>query len=98
MCFVLLYGMYPFEAPRQSMTANRGEAFMKRSQALLLGVALIAAVGAVSAQVAVGAHSQPIRVDISAQPLGDALNAFAKQTRMQVVLYSQVGKGIVAPH
>ncbi len=35
--------------------------------------------------------------NIESQPLGDALNAFAQQSGLQVVFYSAIGEGLVAP-
>ncbi|HEU4625438.1 MAG TPA: TonB-dependent receptor [Steroidobacteraceae bacterium] len=44
------------------------------------------------------AHEPPlIALDIKPQPLGDALNELAKQSRLQIVLFTQVGEGISAP-
>jgi outer membrane receptor protein involved in Fe transport len=37
---------------------------------------------------------EPIQVDIGAQPVGDALNQFAEQSGLQVVLYADDAKGI----
>ena len=35
-----------------------------------------------------------LEIDIPAQPVGDALNAFAEQFGLQVVLYADVGDGV----
>lgn len=37
---------------------------------------------------------EPIQVDIGAQPVGDALNEFAEQSGLQVVLYADDARGI----
>jgi iron complex outermembrane receptor protein len=38
-----------------------------------------------------------ITLDIKRQPLGDALNELARQSGLQIVLYTQVGEGVSAP-
>src|SRR6185295_18430871 len=54
-------------------------------------------------QIALASHaaqSQPpqvIALDIKHQALGDALNELARQSGLQIVLYSEVGEGISAP-
>lgn len=57
---------------------------------------LLSAYGAAGAEVR-DTQASSIKLDISSQPLGDALNEFAKQARLQVVLYSRIGEGLVAP-
>src|SRR6186713_2727910 len=41
--------------------------------------------------------TSPMALNISAQPLGDALSEFARQSGLQVVFYATVSEGIVAP-
>src|SRR5690349_12608675 len=43
------------------------------------------------------APSATLVLDIKHQALGDALNEFARQSGLQIVLYSEVGAGISAP-
>jgi outer membrane receptor protein involved in Fe transport len=38
-----------------------------------------------------------VKLDIEAQPLADALNLFAQQSGLQVVFFSEVGRGVRAP-
>jgi iron complex outermembrane receptor protein len=62
-------------------------------------VAGIIAIG----QVALASHAaqshppQIIALDIKHQALGDALNELARQSGLQIVLYSEVGEGVSAP-
>src|SRR5687767_11506421 len=44
------------------------------------------------------AAAQKVTFDIAPQPLGDALRQFGQQTGLQVVLYSNISKGLQAPH
>jgi iron complex outermembrane receptor protein len=47
---------------------------------------------------AVESHTPPIlALDIKQQPLGDALNELARQSGLQIVLYTEVSDGISAP-
>jgi iron complex outermembrane recepter protein len=41
--------------------------------------------------------AQKISLDISAQPISDALNEFAHQAGLQVVFYTEIGQGLTAP-
>lgn len=60
----------------------------------ILGASLALAMGCASAQ----ATSQPaLNLNIDALPIGDALNQFAAQTGLQVVLFADVGEGVTAP-
>lgn len=43
------------------------------------------------------ASSQRVPLDISSQPIGDALNEFAHQAGLQVVFYTDIGRGLMAP-
>ncbi len=62
-------------------------------------IAGIVAIG----QVALASHAaqshppQIVALDIKHQALGDALNELARQSGLQIVLYSEVGEGISAP-
>ena len=38
-----------------------------------------------------------IALDIERQPIGDALNELARQSGLQIVLYTEVGEGVSAP-
>src|SRR4051812_34836263 len=63
-------------------------------------VAGILAIGQVMfAAHAAQSHAPPatIALDIRQQALGDALNELARQSGLQIVLYSEVGAGISAP-
>ena len=60
---------------------------------------LSALVALTAASSAMGqAPASTVTLDISAQPLGDALSAFAQRTGLQVVFYTEVGEGLKAPH
>lgn len=59
---------------------------------VVTSVAVLALAGTLGAQ---GAETAT-RFDISPQPVGDALNEFARQTGLQVVIDPQEGRGIVA--
>ena len=43
------------------------------------------------------ASGAPVELNIEAQPIGDALNEFGRQTGLHVVLYSALGKGLHSP-
>ncbi|MBL8265639.1 TonB-dependent siderophore receptor [Steroidobacter sp.] len=58
----------------------------------ITGVAVVAMAAAFGAQ---GAETAT-RFEISALPIGDALNEFARQTGLQVVIDPQEGRGVVA--
>lgn len=58
----------------------------------LLGCVLVCGAGHPPARAA-----QPVSLDIAAQPIGDALNELARQTGLQVVLYSELETGVQAP-
>jgi len=60
----------------------------------LLGAALsvLAASG-----VAAGPAAAPVSLNIEAQPIGSALNEFARQTGLQVVLFAEVSQGVTSP-
>ncbi len=60
------------------------------SMALLLG-------GSMSGWASQPAPTDKLVLNIAAQPVGDALNELARQTGLQVVLYSDVGEGVRAP-
>ncbi|MBL8271978.1 TonB-dependent receptor plug domain-containing protein, partial [Steroidobacter sp.] len=65
---------------------------MRRRNALLLA-------GMLMLNPVVYAHgTEPaVKLDIQAQPIGDALNEFARQAGIQVILQTQDGAGIVSP-
>lgn len=64
-----------------------------RTLLLVLGMGVLAAV-----RLAVAAEGRPpVILNIEAQPLGNALNQFAQQSGLQLVFYSKIGKGLVAP-
>lgn len=60
--------------------------------AVVLALAAAAAAGAAEPQV-----SRTVALDIERQPIGDALNELARQSGLQIVLYSELGEGISAP-
>ncbi len=60
-------------------------------------VSLLANPGIASAEQAPETPARKMVFNIAEQPLGDALRRFGEQTGLQVVLYSQIGRGLKAP-
>src|SRR5262245_35770659 len=73
---------------------NKSGAMARSAVGLMLAGLLLA--GAVEAGSGQG-RAVPVKLDISSQPLGDALNEFAKQAGLQLVLYSRISEGLMAP-
>src|SRR5688572_8089392 len=69
---------------------------MSVSRSILLGIVLASATGLAAGDERAPV-AQAIKLDISEQPLGNALNEFAKQAKLQLVLYSRIGEGLRSP-
>ena len=67
---------------------------MKMLNAIGLSVCLILLSDVAAAQ---QPPAQKVALDISSQPIGDALNEFAHQAGLQVVFYTEIGKGLTSP-
>jgi outer membrane receptor protein involved in Fe transport len=64
---------------------------MLRSAIVILGLASYGAVAGAAGS------NQALQLNIVSQPIGDALNEFARQTGLQVVIDPKEGKGVTAP-
>jgi iron complex outermembrane recepter protein len=62
-----------------------------------VGLFALAQLVSAAANAAEPAKPPLITLDIKRQPLGDALNELARQSGLQIVLYTQVGEGMSAP-
>lgn len=63
----------------------------------LVTAALVAILMGESAAAMAQPPESRMALSIAAQPVGDALNDLARQTGLQVVLYSEVGAGLMSP-
>jgi outer membrane receptor protein involved in Fe transport len=76
---------------------------MKASEITAFAAMLLSLCGPAGAEAVKAQRAQPTAADsvltlhIDPQPLGDALNAFAQQTGLQVVFFSEVGAGLKSP-
>lgn len=100
---VRLLLMYPVSVRRtfyvSEDSTNRVGGFttMKNNKArcsIAFGIAVLAVMacgrGAVAQDAVSGIADAPVELDIQAQPIGDALNALAQQSGLQVVFFSEV--------
>ncbi len=78
---------------RGSTNMKVGERIIMRTHRALLLTAILAALGVAHAQ---GAQEVPVKLDIQAQPIGEALNEFARQAGVQVILQTPDAEGVTS--